>query len=386
MATALHASPNRPGGIAPLWRLASEPELPAAGAAYDFGTRIFLAMPHEQKSRLPVEPGVRQEHQFGGQHSKDGNAMALVRFEPSFRRYFPENQPVRIGFDPDGPWQMVPYKGERFLHLHVAGVKSWSVESVNPFIATVSAVEQEGGVDQNQYNVCRLRGLHQGRTSLIARGPKREELAKIEIEVKHRLKRFIRFFLVSDKAGHKTTFTEDDTKAWTKFINEEVFGPQINVEFQYLMTGRITIPEDLGERIDFSSIGDMPYVRRDGEAGRIWHMITDSSMRQAEVFNVFCVWDFVSQNEDGKDLAAFVASKSRVTVDEMQKSGVNYNMCMLKENTAYPLYKQVLAHEAGHFLNRYPGHVEGEEELMAPGSGGLVLRKAEAKRMNPSPG
>ena len=190
--------------------------------------------------------------------------MALVRFEPSRSRYAADDPPVRTGFDPDGPWQMVPYKGERFLHLHLAGVKSWSVESVNPSIATVSAVEQYGGVDQNQNNVCRVKGLRHGRTFLIVRGPKREELGRIEIEVKHRLKRFIRFFLVSDNAGHQTSFTKDDTEAWTKFINEEVFRPQINVDFQHLMTGRITIPEDLGDRIDFSSLSPMPHVGRDG--------------------------------------------------------------------------------------------------------------------------
>jgi hypothetical protein len=311
--------------------------------------------------------------------------MALVRFEPSRSRYAADDPPVRTGFDPDGPWQMVPYKGERFLHLHLAGVKSWSVESVNPSIATVSAVEQYGGVDQNQNNVCRVKGLRHGRTFLIVRGPKREELGRIEIEVKHRLKRFIRFFLVSDNAGHQTSFTKDDTEAWTKFINEEVFRPQINVDFQYLMTGRITIPEDLGDRIDFSSLSPMPHVGRDGEANRIWHMITGSpAMLHPEVLNVFCVWDFESPSSGEGDLAAFVASKTRVTVDEMQKSGVNYNMCMLKENVAFPLYKEVLAHEAGHFLNRYPGHTDGEEDLMAPGSGGLLLRKSDARKMNPT--
>lgn len=108
--------------------------------------------------------------------------MPLVRFEPSRARYSPDDPPVLSGFDPDGPWQMVPYKGERFLHLSLAGIESWSVESVNPSIVTVSSVEQQGGVDPNQNNVCRLKGLHHGRTFLIARGPKREQLAKIEIE------------------------------------------------------------------------------------------------------------------------------------------------------------------------------------------------------------
>lgn len=311
--------------------------------------------------------------------------MSTVKFEPSFARYSPEDRPVRVGFDPAGPWQMVPYKGSRYLRATPLGVTSWTVESVSPFIAGVSRVSQPAGRGGQTGEVYQVDGLHQGRTFLIARGPKREQLGRIEVEVKHRRKLFIRFFLVSDCAGHHTTFTEDDTKAWTKFINESVFEPQVNVHFEYLSTSRITINEDLGERINFASIGMMPFVRRDGdEANRVWHLITDSGMLNPNVFNVFCVWDFANQSIEGKDHAAFVASKVHVTANEMEKSGVNYNMCMLKEEVpGHAFYRYVLAHEAGHYLNRMPFHTERDELLMTPGTGGTQLLKSDAARMNP---
>jgi hypothetical protein len=313
--------------------------------------------------------------------------MAIISFEPSFPRFDPEIRPTHNGFDPDGPWQMVPYRDSRYLHLNLVGVKDWSVEPVNPYIVSVSRVAQPAGVDPVRNNVCEVVGLHPGRTSLIARGPKGEQLGKLEVEVKTQRKLFIRFFLVSDNAGHKTTFSEKDTKAWTEFLNDEVFGPQVNVRFQYLSTGPVTIYEDLGDRIDFSAIGMMPYVKRnDGEASRIWHMITDAGMLHPEVFNVFCVWDFLNRSMDGQDHAAFVASKVRITADEMEKFGVNYNMCMLRENVpGHGFYDVVLAHEAGHYLNRLPFHTTGDGLLMTPGGAGIRLQKADARRMNPAP-
>jgi hypothetical protein len=315
------------------------------------------------------------------------HVMALARFEPSNRRYFPDNQPFRVGFDPDGPWQMVPYRGDRHLHLAVTGVDGWTVESVNPNIAEVERIVQEGGVDQDKNNVFRVGGLHPGRAFVVARGPRRELLAKIEIEVKLRLKRFIKFVFVSDNAGHRTTISEKDTREWTQFINEKVFEPQINVHFEYLGTGKIRINQDLGDRIDFASIGDMPFVKRDDAAGRIWHEITDAGTFNAACFNVFCVWDFVNPSNEGDENVAFVSSKDRITAAEMETSGQNFNMCMFREKVDGDWYhKYVLAHEAGHYLNRMPFHTTRDDQLMTPGTAGTFLGKADAAKMNPTAG
>jgi hypothetical protein len=300
--------------------------------------------------------------------------MGSIRFESSYPRYNPSDQPRLIGFDADGPYQMVPYRGYRHLHLSVVGVNGWSVESENSSIAGIS--------DRDRNNVFKVNGLSPGRTFLTAKGPKREEVARIEIEVKLERKPFIRFFLVSDNAGHKTTFTEKDTKSWTEFINEKVFGPQINVRFQYLSTTQIRINENLGDRINLANLGLMPYVKRDDkrEAAVIWHKITDAGMLHPNVFNVFCVWDFEAKSEAGQDAAAFVHSKVRVTLEQAEKLGANNNMCILKENTI--AHGLVLAHEAGHYLKG--DHTEADGQLMNPGGAGLFLPKADAKTMNPT--
>src|SRR5262245_22713633 len=110
--------------------------------------------------------------------------MALILFEPSYPRYSQSDRPALIGFDEDGPYQMVPYRGYRHLHLYVHGVKGWSVASENSSIATIS--------DRDRNNVFQVSGLHPGRTFLTARGPNREQMARIEIEVKLERKPFIR--------------------------------------------------------------------------------------------------------------------------------------------------------------------------------------------------
>jgi hypothetical protein len=195
---------------------------------------------------------------------------------------------------------------------------------------------------------------------------------------------------VSDKGGHKTSFTEKDTKDWLDFANDQVFQPQINVRFKYLRTKPITVYEDLGNKINFRSIGLLPYVKRDDEAGRIWHNITDFGMLEPQVFNVFCVWDFDNDSDEGQGLAAFVAWKVRITADEMVKSGANYNMCMLKENNMADYegsgccHKYVFAHEAGHYLARFPYHTSQDGLLMTPGDLGRRLLKFDADKMNPT--
>jgi len=309
--------------------------------------------------------------------------MANIIFKPSLVKYDPDVEPARVGFDADGPWQMVPHNDNRYLHLKVIGTKSWSLESLNDSIAAVEEVTR-AGLDRVDHNVYAIRGVSPGQTALVAKGPKGEPLGRIEIVVKKLLKKSIRFFFVSDKAGHKTTFTDKDTREWTKFINEKVFQPQINVQFEYVSSEPIKLDQDLGDRIDFAAIGDMPYVKREGKAGETWHRIVDAGKIKSDVFNVFCVWDFVNHSNEGPENVAFVAARERLTHEQMAKSGVNYNVCMFRQKASEEWYfKYMLAHEAGHYLNRMPTHTTGDDQLMTLGTAGTSLNKADAARMNP---
>ncbi len=130
-------------------------------------------------------------------------------------------------------------------------------------------------------------------------GTKGVELGRLGVEVKWLKSPFVQFFLVSDKDGHKTSFTESDTKDWPEFANSQVFDPQINARFKHLRTKPIDIDEDLGNKINFRSIGLLPYVKREDEAGRLLHKITDFGMLEPQFLNVFCVWDFDNDSDEG---------------------------------------------------------------------------------------
>jgi hypothetical protein len=309
--------------------------------------------------------------------------MGSIVFRPSLRKYDPDIEPPRVGFDPDGPWQMVPHKGERYLHLKVTEIKDWSLESLDENVATIEEVTRVG-LDRTDHNVYAVRGANLGKTALIAKGPKGEQRQRIEIVVKKQITKSVKFYVVTDKTGRKATFTDKDTKAWTEFMNTEVFEPQINVHFDYVDTVPIKVDVDLGDRIDFKAIGDMPFVKREGKAGENWHSIVDAGKVKSDVFNVFCVWDFENYETEGGETVAFVASRDRITSDQMAKSGQNYNICMFRQKASKDWYfKYVLAHEAGHYLNRMPAHTSGKDQLMTPGAAGSVLDKGDAARMNP---
>src|SRR5262249_57054935 len=112
---------------------------------------------------------------------------------------------------------------------------------------------------------------------------------------------------------------------------KEVFEPQINVHFDYVDTVPIKVDVDLGDRIDFKAIGDMPFVKREGKAGENFHSIVDAGKIKSDVFNVFLLWDIINYSNEGPENVAFVASRERITADQMEKSGQNYNICMFKQ-------------------------------------------------------
>src|SRR5262245_66133407 len=92
----------------------------------------------------------------------DGHVMGNILFRPSNVKYDPDIEPARVGFDPDGPWQMVPHKGERHLHLKVTGIDGWSLESLDENVATVEEVTR-AGLDRDRKSVGEGKGGSGGR-------------------------------------------------------------------------------------------------------------------------------------------------------------------------------------------------------------------------------
>ena len=96
-------------------------------------------------------------------------------------------------------------------------------------------------------------------------------------------------------------------------------------------------------------------------------------MLEPQILNVFCVWDFDSDSDEGLGLAAFVASKVRITADKMEKVGceLQHVHAQREQHGDYEgsgcCHKYVFAHEAGHYLARFPYHTSQDGLLMTPG-------------------
>jgi hypothetical protein len=302
------------------------------------------------------------------------------------------------GFDDtDGrPWQMVPAGGKRFVKVTVIGPgnESWRVESLNPRIASVSAADPTGK-NPSMQNVCRIEGHDAGSTFIIVRGSRGAQWGRLDVDVKKLRTASVQFFLVTDKTGRTTSTTDARAKEWVEYANKNIFEPQINVRFGPVSVQPIKIDEDLGDPIDFSGIGLMPYVPRRTDDEKRWHLITDKGDIKPSVFNVFCLWDFNAGGPDGQ-FSAFVQAKVKITAEEMAKSGANFNMCMMKGydhvmkaiGMDMPRHaKLTFAHEAGHYLEGVPFHYENLKEGFYPlmrGDGliGDRLLRRDADKMN----
>jgi hypothetical protein len=308
--------------------------------------------------------------------------MGFVRFET-----LPDFNDGDYGFDDTdsrGAWQMVPLGGAKYLRLKVVGASVASIESDNTGIASVKSAEKEIGYK----NVYRINGKAKGPASIYVRGSQREVLARLQVEVKTPRNPFVQFFLVSDKKGRKTTTTMQDVWSWMERANRMIFWPQINVTFVLKSVQDVKVDMDLGDPIDFGSIGMMPFVKKVTPEEKRWHAITERGALGREVFNVFCVWNFIhSRGEEQFD--AFVASKTPITAQEMEKSGANYNMCIIKDKAGNGIVPEwmVYAHEAGHYLEGFPFHYEGRKGFypLMRGDGliGARLLRRDADKMNP---
>jgi hypothetical protein len=289
-----------------------------------------------------------------------------------------------LGFDPtvNPPWQMVPFEGFRWVSVFVTGESNWTVQSLNPRIATVTPYGEKGTRYSDTF---RIDGKERGSTFIVVKDSKGQELGRLEVGVKRMRSPTIKFFLVKDKAGHKTSMSAKDVKDWLEYANWLLWY-QINVRFVLDSVREITINEDLGDPIDFIDPGMMPFVPHRNEGDRKWHAITDHGDVAHGTLNVFCLWDFI-YSKSTEQFDGMTQSKVRITADEMAHSGANLNMSIIKDNFDWPDHGRVLAHEAGHYLEGMPFHYDPSNGPIRPlmrGDGiiGERLLKRDANAMN----
>src|SRR5262249_32134036 len=129
--------------------------------------------------------------------------------------------------DTDGrPWQMVPVGGSRLLKIFVIGpgTEAWRIE-LDPPRPLVSGAREYPNIRSPQLeNVHRIRaGQNPGSTAIIVRNSKGAEWGRLHIDVKKLRTVGVKFFLVSDKTGRKTSTEEAHVKEWVKYTNEHIF-------------------------------------------------------------------------------------------------------------------------------------------------------------------
>jgi len=110
--------------------------------------------------------------------------------------------------------------------------------------------------------------------------------------------------------------------------NSKVFSPQMNLTFAITAVKPLRISQDLGNPVDFKDLySDMIYVKHTTDAKTLAH-ITDNgdTTRQSSTFS--CLWDFIHHDEA---LGRFVMMKQPIGASDMEKSGANRNMCMMKD-------------------------------------------------------
>jgi hypothetical protein len=312
--------------------------------------------------------------------------MAQVNFQelPRLDRRLPAFNGLDASTVP--PWLMVPVRGTKFLQLNALGTTVASIISQNPKIASVRSAE-EVAVISGIKNVCAIEGHLKGKTVITVKGPKGQELATLEVGVKEPRTPSVQAFLISDKTGRSTSTTEAEVKEWVAKASRLILEPQINVNLTLKSVQKKKIDMDLGDPIDFGSMGMMPFVKNESAGDKRWHAITQGADVSRGVFNVFCVWDFVHSGEDDQ-FAAFVKSKTHVTASEMSKSGANYNMCMIKPEDKITMTAAyvVLAHEIGHYLEGFPFHYEDRDDYPLMRGDGVItsqMLKRDAEKMNP---
>ena len=125
----------------------------------------------------------------------------------------------------------------------------------------------------------------------------------------------------------------------------------------------------------------MPWMEDKSTGGKRWYAIIKGTNSSREVFNLFCLWDFVFEGQE--NIGAFVSSGTRITEKDMAQTGQNFNMCMIRsEDKLNTGGNMPLAHEIGHYLEGRIFHFDTGGFLMSK-NGGSRMTKRDADVMNP---
>lgn len=186
----------------------------------------------------------------------------------------------------------------------------------------------------------------------------------LEISVKTEVKIRTAFHYVKDNAGHATTRRQADLDNLIRGVNR-ILDFQANVRMYKKSTRTITVPQNLGATVRFSS--HLPAV---AAAEHEWDDVTAFADAAAD-FNVFFVWSYEQDNTPA-------VNNTRAGTLAGEKN------CLMQD-AINGSHAETLAHETIH-LRGIGAHSGTNTHLIASGAvrTGQVISRDQANRINPS--
>lgn len=272
------------------------------------------------------------------------------------------------GFDRDQTprWQMVPVGGERYMVLRDgAGL---TVTSANPAVAAVTEINRpslpHGDLEpiHSGDRIFKIEGKAWGITRIQAKRGATTEV-ELEIDTKNKKTVNITFSFVKDNAGHCTRRAPASVAQWVKGINH-IYTPQVNVEVKKKDARWVTVPQNLGLVVRFSShLPGVPAAQHE------WDVVTAQGDAAADM-NIFFVWEYEQDNTPFTDDT---------------DAGTLSNNCLFEDHAGYQT-AETLSHEIGHYLGCADHYVVARKRELMYGitdQRGIHIPKADANTMNP---
>jgi len=282
----------------------------------------------------------------------------MAEFLPAYRM---------SGFDRQAPrWQMVPVLGERYVILRDgAGLSVSSADTTTATVAEVAARDLPGGERAASLAADRffkIAGVKKGNTSLQAKSGAAVS-ASLDLGVKNKKTVNISFNFVKDNAGHSTRRVPASVDTWVNGIHYIFFG-QSNIEIKKKSASWVTVPQNLGRVVRFSShIPGVPAAQHE------WAAVTALGNATADM-NIFLVWEYEQDNTPFTDNT---------------DAGTLSNNCIFEDRAGRQL-AETFAHEIGHYLGCPDVNVAARSAELMYGitdARGVHMPRAAVDTMNP---
>ncbi len=274
------------------------------------------------------------------------------------------------GFDKDQTpkWQMIPVGADRFVILRDGAALTLS--AADPAIATVAEIKRAdlpagdlAEVIQATDRLFKIHALKWGITTIDAKNALGASVVKLEVDTKNKKTVRITFNFVKDNAGHSTKRAPAAVAEWVKGINW-IYERQVNVQIVKKTARWVTVPQNLGRVVRFSShLPGVPAAQHE------WAAVTALGEATADM-NFFFVWEYEQDNTPFTD---------------QTDAGTLTNNCIFEDKAGKQM-GETLAHEIGHYLGR-PDHYDAARthHLMhgITDARGIHIPKPDANGMNP---